>query len=81
MLLVTIEALFAVSEHCEVTADTRTGTYTNVWEWTIDAIAATIISKMHTERRAFWRRLMREIACISGIGAIPLEEVPADSNL
>lgn len=81
MLLVAVEALFAVAEHREVAADTLTLAYAHVGEGAVGAVTPTVISKVHAERRAFWSRIVRESTSFRCVGTVALQEVPADGDL
>lgn len=81
MLLVTIKALGTITKNSEVTANPIPVTHTDVWEWTVITVAASIISKMYTERRALRRWVMRQLAVVGVVRTVALQEGPTDSNL
>jgi len=50
-------------------------------EWTIFTIAATVVGEVHTSRRAFRSRVMREVAGFGAVGTSSLGERPTEGNL
>jgi hypothetical protein len=67
VLLVTVKPLVTVSEDGKVTAHALARRHPHVRKRTALARAAAVVGEMQAERRAFGRRLVRQIA---GVGVV-----------
>lgn len=81
MLLVTIQACFAITENGEVTTDPVSRTHVDVWERALFTRAAAFVQEVEAERCTLRRWIMRKIARFGGIGAVVLQKVPTDGYL
>lgn len=52
-----------------------------MWEWTVIAVAASVVGKMYTKRRALRCWIMRQLAVVGVVGTVALQEVPTDGDL
>jgi hypothetical protein len=81
MSLVTVNALGAVSKHCEVTAYTLTSSDFDMRIPTVIPSASALVGKVLAERCSFRCWVMREVACVSCVGTLSFEIVPANGDL
>ena len=73
MLLITVNALVAVTKHSKITADAVAGADTHMREQTALALRTTaMVGKMHTKRRTLRSRLMRKGASLSSVCTVSL---------
>lgn len=80
MLLITVEALVAVSKDGKVTANPMARTHTDVGVWAFVAVAPAVVGKMDAQRSTLRCRVVRELASVDVIGAVALQKVPADGD-
>ena len=81
VLVLTIKAFLAVTEHCKVTAHAFARAYLDMGEWTIDPRAPSCVCEMHAQRRAFGCWVVRKRTSRVRMWAGTLEKRPADRNL
>lgn len=81
VLLVAVEPALTVAEHGKVAADALARADVDVRERTCRARAAALVEEVQTERGAFRRGVVGEVARLGGVGAVALQKVPADGDL
>lgn len=81
MLLVTVPAFLAVAEDRKVATHSFFLAQIDMRKQTPNPRTPPFVQEVQTDRRPLGRCFMREVASLGGIGTIPLEVVPAHSDL
>lgn len=81
MLLVTVQALLAVSQNREIAAHALPRTHIHMRKGAFLARAPPLVEEMQAEGCALRGRVVREVAGIGRVRAVVLKEVPADGDL